>query len=930
MASTENMETYEARLASFKGPHSIGKRRASHTKGKSVKWPHTNPSPQEMARAGFFYRPTAASNDNVACFICRKSMDGWEEDDMPIIEHLKHSPDCGWAINLAIEEQATDPYNELDDPMSEKMIHARKETFRRLWPHDNKRGWACKTEKMVEAGWYYAPTQDSDDFVTCAYCKLSLDGWEPKDDPFEEHQRRSPDCIFFSFTPPAPFPKVSRGKKGRSSKASRLSTQSNITTASEVPSEMPSEAPSILEGTFFEDSHLSQDVSVMNISTMGTKKKGSRAKANAKGTKGKGSRLRAKREDPSEIALDDGHVSADIQTKPSRGTRGKKRASDQISPTDESEMTSESTRPAKRQSTRKTRSSVVLPQEDIDMTDAIVQPKTRAKGGKKRSSSATRKVSATSTASEASLRSAIPNDEEIDAALEADLERYMSDKEESEPELKLELVEPQPKRRGRPSKTGVASKKTAASVAHTRKVSPESPIPNDEMPKPQIELPQIEIHQQPEVDVVVEVERPTRTVRNTKNARAAKAKGVKGKTKKPPKKQIALAEDIIEPAPVPDEMENADSSIILASSPALLAKPMVERANSQQPSDYPSFISMGDDDNHDVSEQLGNELDNSLLMPNNSMITTTTAHDDSGHETDASIATNPIAKNISKKMGPKTKRGKKVKGKGKRVEVAKDTPSEEESVVELLDALDNPTHNVEPEYEQEVEKSKKSIKGKRGRPNKKKNIEVEAQLETKFPKELEQVLQPVSHEESEAATMEREAQTSPMPSSPPILGKGATLSPTPQLSDAENQPPSSLPTQNRPPIISPPRPQTVRIPLATTPKTSPSKRNIIAGGLQSSHPWRPVDLETVLLQSPRSSSGPEVHRNEYQTPSSHGGLSKGQEGQGNTPRVIYSKEPTTDARNSSISTDKVVLVILAVVPAFKELRYKWFIMINLQ
>lgn len=37
--------------------------------------------------------------------------------------------------------------------------------------------------QMVEGGWYFCPTDDSDDQVCCAYCKLSLDGWEPKDKP---------------------------------------------------------------------------------------------------------------------------------------------------------------------------------------------------------------------------------------------------------------------------------------------------------------------------------------------------------------------------------------------------------------------------------------------------------------------------------------------------------------------------------------------------------------------------------------------------------------------------------------------------------------------------------------------------------------------------------------------------------------------------
>ena len=36
---------------------------------------------------------------------------------------------------------------------------------------------------MAEAGWYYCPTEESDDYAKCPYCNLSLDGWEPKDDP---------------------------------------------------------------------------------------------------------------------------------------------------------------------------------------------------------------------------------------------------------------------------------------------------------------------------------------------------------------------------------------------------------------------------------------------------------------------------------------------------------------------------------------------------------------------------------------------------------------------------------------------------------------------------------------------------------------------------------------------------------------------------
>lgn len=57
-------------------------------------------------------------------------------------------------------------------------------------------------EQMASAGWHYAPTKESNDFAKCAYCELSLDGWEDTDNPLEEHERRSPSCTFFNWRPP--------------------------------------------------------------------------------------------------------------------------------------------------------------------------------------------------------------------------------------------------------------------------------------------------------------------------------------------------------------------------------------------------------------------------------------------------------------------------------------------------------------------------------------------------------------------------------------------------------------------------------------------------------------------------------------------------------------------------------------------------------
>lgn len=100
----------------------------------------------QLAKAGFFYHPTQSNPDNVACFLCRSNLDGWEEGDDPLVEHLKHAPNCGWAIVASIEkgdEELCQLY-----PADRAMIEARKATFADKWPHDGKKGWKCKTKQV--------------------------------------------------------------------------------------------------------------------------------------------------------------------------------------------------------------------------------------------------------------------------------------------------------------------------------------------------------------------------------------------------------------------------------------------------------------------------------------------------------------------------------------------------------------------------------------------------------------------------------------------------------------------------------------------------------------------------------------------------------------------------------------------------------------
>lgn len=61
------------------------------------------------------------------------------------------------------------------------MEEARIATFGKWWPHS--KGFYGTVKKMAKAGFHYNPMIDSDDNVSCIYCGMSLDGWEPKDVP---------------------------------------------------------------------------------------------------------------------------------------------------------------------------------------------------------------------------------------------------------------------------------------------------------------------------------------------------------------------------------------------------------------------------------------------------------------------------------------------------------------------------------------------------------------------------------------------------------------------------------------------------------------------------------------------------------------------------------------------------------------------------
>ncbi|KAI8964428.1 hypothetical protein F5Y11DRAFT_316293 [Daldinia sp. FL1419] len=413
--------TFDGRLASFKSAQ-----RPSGTKGKTSKaltWPHKQLDPVQFAQAGFYFDPSPEAPDNTVCFLCVKAFKGWEENDSPLEEHLRLSPHCGWAIVAAIEAGLGD-YG-FDDPSDTPMAEARKATFGGLWPHEGKRGWKCKTKQLVEAGWKYTPTTESNDMATCTYCSLALDGWEPKDNPLDEHYRRSPHCQFFVLLDQykaGPTKKRGRSKGVRASHSSRLSIQSVATT-------IASDATSLLEP------HADHDDSVMTTTSVMTQG-GTKRSRTKKTTTTKNKRTRAKKEEAVEVLEDLPEPQEEIAppTPPPKAPRGRKRASD---PLEDSVLTTAEIPAAKKRATRTRKANVaetpVIEQEpDQEMTDVDPAPKPKAKGRKAKSTTTrkNRKGSTASTISNISLHgdtTHMIDDEELERQLQADFDRPLSD-----------------------------------------------------------------------------------------------------------------------------------------------------------------------------------------------------------------------------------------------------------------------------------------------------------------------------------------------------------------------------------------------------------------------------------------------------------------------------------------------------------------------
>uniref|UniRef100_A0A3Q4HUK7 Baculoviral IAP repeat containing 5b n=2 Tax=Neolamprologus brichardi TaxID=32507 RepID=A0A3Q4HUK7_NEOBR len=70
--------------------------------------------------------------------------------------------------------------------------HSRYSTTKITYQHHLQYGLSCFLHlQMAKAGFVHCPSENEPDVACCFFCLLELEGWEPDDDPWSEHERRS-------------------------------------------------------------------------------------------------------------------------------------------------------------------------------------------------------------------------------------------------------------------------------------------------------------------------------------------------------------------------------------------------------------------------------------------------------------------------------------------------------------------------------------------------------------------------------------------------------------------------------------------------------------------------------------------------------------------------------------------------------------------
>ncbi|KAH8243163.1 hypothetical protein KR032_005059 [Drosophila birchii] len=92
----------------------------------------------QMAEAGFYWTGTKRENDTATCFVCGKTLDGWESDDEPWKEHLKHAPQCEFVkVGIAEKELTVTQFLEILGTVVKGSIIKDIKAFKKSFAREN-------------------------------------------------------------------------------------------------------------------------------------------------------------------------------------------------------------------------------------------------------------------------------------------------------------------------------------------------------------------------------------------------------------------------------------------------------------------------------------------------------------------------------------------------------------------------------------------------------------------------------------------------------------------------------------------------------------------------------------------------------------------------------------------------------------------------
>ena len=516
---------------------------------------------------------------------------------------------------------------------------------------------------------------------------------------------------------------------------------------------------------------------------------------------------------------EDDDFSVKVDQSPEPLPISKKRPSDHVSKetkVNESEADAV-VEPSRKRLRTRARSSVISNQEqnttivsqpeessaiDPEALSSKAAPTKGKKVTKKRATSRSQRTSALSNASKASLRVAGPNDVELDAALELDLERPLTDDEVDPSATTISVSKGRRLTRANPGQ-----KAPTASVAPTRRTTRASTVTAADS--------EMNFNRTNVDEGLVDTNDPSPQVTSSPGKALLKNRETKDGIKTSKQNQ---ARTDIDASQHENAVEPQTTSQLCGEASEGETKPGNTRTRqaTRQKSKRTTHGST-------LPVAQGHPVDRESLLRDQ------TAVDDSGHETDASTAT-------------QSRRGKKKPVTKGRKHVQRSQPQNQniEDVVHPQDTKDLATDDMEAaQVEEEVKlpKTAANKKGKKPAKSSKKAIKPREGVKPAAAKFTD------GHPPTIASPQDVRVSVA--------SDDHATPAGSPHSSDVENQPPSSMPSSARPPLtgFSPPLSRSTRLPLtASTPVRSPSKNTF--SKLHSTMPWTALDLEMIFSGSP--------------------------------------------------------------------------------